>query len=156
MDLEDRLAALEKRIGLPNDENDLTPIQVINKVESELQSNNLNYKTLQDHAEVIDMIKNNDISLATKKQALVRLEVINSDLKALNIEDLEENLETLKNLEPVIDKSKETFNNLLQHEKEENENKEVKKLVDENLGDGSDTHQLALGVEGKYKFSKFF
>jgi len=134
-DLPTRLSTLEQKIGLPENENDLTPIQVINKANQEISNNISTFdkssskydKLINENKEILSLVDGDGVgsstseglSNITKKQGLVRLECINSELQGIGgigIEDVQEQLKTLKLLEPVIDKSKESFNKLLDNQ----------------------------------------
>ena len=132
MDLDDRITALEKQIGFPEDENDLTPIQVVNKANDLIKSSKNFDKLINNNNGLIDILDNSirdpetqeggtidpsEIQLLTKKHHLVKLESLNSEIKSLqssSSNDLINNLNMMKQLEPILDKSKETFNNLLE------------------------------------------
>lgn len=156
MDLDDRITALEKQIGFPEDENDLTPIQVVNKANDLIKSSKNFDKLINNNNGLIDILDNSirdpetqegggtidpsEIQLLTKKHHLVKLESLNSEIKSLqssSSNDLINNLNMMKQLEPILDKSKETFNNLL----EQRDKKFNQENIDPNRRSDNDENQ---------------
>merc|ERR1712157_34368 len=156
MDLDDRITALEKQIGFPEDENDLTPIQVVNKANDLIKSSKNFDKLINNNNGLIDILDNSirdpetqegggtidpsEIQLLTKKHHLVELESLNSEIKSLqssSSNDLINNLNMMKQLEPILDKSKETFNNLL----EQRDKKFNQENIDPNRRNDNDENQ---------------
>ena len=157
-DLQARLSTLEQKIGLPENENDLTPIQVINKANQEISNNISTFdkssskydKLINENKEILSLVDGDGVgsstseglSNITKKQGLVRLECLNSELQGIGIEDVQEQLKTLKLLEPVIDKSKESFNKLLDNQ--ENQDPGLAKNGGEEGQNGTEATSQAL------------
>merc|ERR1712157_546536 len=161
MDLDDRITALEKQIGFPEDENDLTPIQVVNKANDLIKSSKNFDKLINNNNGLIDILDNSirdpetqegggtidpsEIQLLTKKHHLVKLESLNSEIKSLqspSSNDLINNLNMMKQLEPILDKSKETLNNLAS---------EIEGLSSQLMGMMSSYTQEIKEINGRFK-----
>merc|ERR1712066_242420 len=122
MDLESRLERLERAIGEKgeNEENLPLPTEVIseaNKIIAETKNSvdptELRFSSLiNKHENLTHTILHNDQAEVQKHQGVVRLNAIHSELQALDIENVEKELDKLKLLEPMVEKSRETFNKL--------------------------------------------
>ena len=74
---------------------------------------NLRFSSLiNKHENLTHTILHNDQAEVQKHQGVVRLNAIHSELQALDIENVEKELDKLKLLEPMVEKSRETFNKL--------------------------------------------
>jgi chromosome segregation ATPase len=123
MDLQSRLERLERAVGDQSETTDTTtkiPSEVIstaNRKLSETQKSvdptSIRFTTLANkHENLTRTVLHRDSAEVAKTQGLVRLNAIHAELAALDIENVEKELDKLKLLEPMVEKSRETFNKL--------------------------------------------
>ena len=160
MDLESRLNRLERAVGDFSETDQKLPNEVLSEVNKKLSETqksvdptSVRYTTLiNKHENLTHTVLHKDSAEVQKSQGLVRLNAIHSELKALDIENVEKELDKLKLLEPMVDKSRETFNKLSEEQKKmENNGDSLKLMADLQDGINSLTEQLVGMTKGYAK-----
>lgn len=129
MDLQSRLERLERAVGDHNEtlhSNAKIPSEVISEASRKLSETqksvdptSIRFTTLTNkHENLTRTVLHKDSTEIAKTQGLVRLNAIHSELAALDIENVEKELDKLKLLEPIVDKSRETFNKLSEEQEQ--------------------------------------
>jgi len=154
MDLESRVERLERAVG--NAATDKRPKDVLAEANKKLAETaqavdptSVRYTTLANkHENLTHTLLHSDGAEVQKTQGLVRLNAIHSELAALDIDTVEKELDKLKLLEPMVDKSRETFNKLSEEQEKIDESGDVELLASLSDSINSLSKQLVGMTEG--------